>query len=125
MLRGVRRRLNPIVRWKIVLILALGTCLPAALGGGLSGNAMSEAPIDDRALIERAVREAVAAGSPGEHGIARVDCSRKEQDRWECLVTDGKGGRWQCTAERDAGSVHVSYFGPINSKPAKIRKASR
>jgi hypothetical protein len=83
------------------------------------------APPNERTSIERAVRELFLAGPARKDGVARVDCVRTHDEEWDwnCDVVDGAGGWWQCVASRHGEEIDLSYSGPTNRRPARVREA--
>ena len=85
---------------------------------------MAASPFDDQTLVEDSVRRSVAAGTPDDRSVSRVDCVRKGPNRWECVAVDSDGDEYDCAVDWNDGDPMALCIGRTKWKPARTWEAS-
>ena len=83
---------------------------------------MADPRFGDQKFIEDAVRRPVAAATPDDRSVSRVDCVRKGPDRWECVAVDSGGDEYDCAVDWNDGDPMALCVGRTKWKPARTRE---
>jgi len=86
-------------------------------------TAMSDRHFDDPTFIEDTVRRSVAAATPDDRSVSRVDCVRKGPDSWECVAVDSDGDEYHCVVDWNDGDPMALCVGQTKPKPARTWEA--